>query len=378
MIKKAIMAGVIILLILSMPACILAATDSQPAIELNGVKIEAAAHIDGGNVYLPLRAIGQALGYTVKWTGKDNPISVFGQGKNIMIDLKNNQITANDHAYYVGGDYLGNMLNGGLTAGNITYLGEGFFCENFGLKVRWERQNGIIQLESVQENAISIKTVKEASETDKIKITLQYPQIDGLPDQTVQDSLNASFRKLAVDARNEGLRNVEETEKSRASGYPGSPNKCETYFDYALKYNQNGLLSVVFMDYQYAGGAHGLTVQKSLTFNLNTGEGYKLKDLMKSDADYVTLFSQAVKEEINKRIKEGLLPDYPIAPFEAIKEDQDFYLSNHAVVVYFQQYAYWPYAAGIQEFPVEFSALKDILKPDMRFFKDNFLESGGA
>ncbi len=359
MTKKVILVGVIISLILSVHACGFAATDNQPAIMLDGTKIQAPAYIDGGNVYLPLRAVGEALGYKIQWSGKDNPISVSMPGKNIMIDLNNNKVTANDHFYYMGGDYT--------IIADSTYMGADFFSDSFRLEVRWDRQNDMVQLESVKENAISIKTVKEASDTDKIKITLQYPQINGLADKMVQDSINSIFEKSASDARNEGLRNADEMEKVMVSGYTGSPNKCETYFDYSLKYNQNGLLSVVFMDYQYTGGAHGLTVQSSRTLDLKTGEEYKLKDLVKVDADYVSLISDTVRNAIDERVKEGILPDYSIAAFNTIKDDQVFYLSNNAVVVYFQQYEYWPYVAGIQEFPVDFSVLNNMLKPDFSF-----------
>lgn len=109
-----------------------------------------------------------------------------------------------------------------------------------------------------------------------------------------------------------------------------------------------------------------MTVQSSHIFNLVTGEEYKLRDLFKIDADYVSLVSDTVRDEINERIKEGKLPDHFLVPFQTIKDDQDFYLSNHALVVYFQQYEYFPYAAGIQEFPVEFPALRDMLKPDFQ------------
>lgn len=363
--KKFILAGILISLILSMGTYGFAATGSQPGIMLDGTKIEAAAYIDRGNVYLPLRAVGEALGYEVQWSEKDNTVSVSMPGTNITIDLENYKITANDHVSYMGGDYTN--INGS------TYMGADFFSGSFGLEVRWDRQNGTVQLDRVTENAISIKTIKEASETDIIKITLQYPQIDGLTDKAVQDSINSIFRESAMEARNEGLKNADEMEKDRASGYAGSPNKCETYFDYSLKYNQNGLLSVVFRNYQYTGGAHGLTVQSSHTIDLNTGGEYKLKDLVKDDADYVALFSDTVRNMIDERVKEGILPDYMIAPFSTIRDDHDFYLSNNAVVVYFQQYEHWPYAAGIQEFPVEFSVLSDMLKPGFSFFNDSIV-----
>ncbi|MFX4262514.1 PdaC/SigV domain-containing protein [Pelotomaculum propionicicum] len=358
MMRRLFLAGTIISLILSIPGYGFAAADSQPAIALDGAKIEAAAYIDRGNVYLPLRAVGEALGYEIQWWGKDNTISVTGPGENIVIDLNNNKITANDHVSYMGGDYT--------NIKDSTYMGADFFSANFGLEVRWDRQNGMVQLERVTENSISIKTIKEASETDIIKITLQYPQVEGLTDKTVQDSINSILKESAMEARNEGLKNADEKEKANASGY-GSPNKYETYFDYSLKYNQNGLLSVVFRNYQYTGGAHGLTVQSSRTLDLKTGGEYKLKDLMKVDADYVALISDTVRNMIVERVEEGILPDYSIAPFNTIRDDHGFYLSNNGVVVYFQQYEHWPYAAGIQEFPVEYSALKDMLKPEFSF-----------
>jgi len=370
--KKVIM-GAVVLLVLLVPAFGFAAVDNQPAIVLNGAEIQAAACIDGGNVYLPLRAVGEALGYKIDWSEKDGTVSVSGSGKNIVVDLKNNKVTADDHVYYMSGD------DGGAIVGDRTYMGAGFFSGNLGLKVLWDRQGGNVELESVKENAISIKTVKEASETDKIKITLQYPQIEGLDDKAVQDGINSFFQNSAGAARDEGLKNADNMAQDDA-GSAGSPNKCETYFDYRIKYNQNGLLSVVFINYQYTGGAHGLTAQSSHTFNLKTGEEYRLKDLFRNGADYVPLISGIVSSEIDERVKEGRLPEHAITPFEAIKEDQGFYLSNSAVVVYFQQYEYWPYAAGIQEFPVDFSVLKEMLKPDFSFLLDGakLLEASGA
>lgn len=188
-----------------------------------------------------------------------------------------------------------------------------------------------------------------------------------MPDQAVQENINSVFKKAADTTRNEGLQNADEMKKDMASGYSGSPNKCESYFDYKLKYNQNGLLSLIFLDYQYTGGAHGMTLQSSYTFDLKTGKAYNLQDLFNSDADYVLYISNIVGNRITEGVKEGTL--YELTPFQAIKDDQDFYLSGNAVVVYFQQYEYFPYAAGIQEFPIDFSTLQDMLKPDFGFLK---------
>lgn len=179
MTKKVLLMGVILTLFLSMQAYSFAAADDQTAIELDGTKIKAAAYIDEGNIYLPLRAVSEALGYKVRWSGKDNPISVSKTGENIMIDLKNYTITANDHTYYMSGDYLDNAANKDTTVENTIYMRANFFSENLALKTQWDKSNEKVKLEKTTENKITIKTIKEASENEEIKMTLQYPQING-------------------------------------------------------------------------------------------------------------------------------------------------------------------------------------------------------
>lgn len=106
MAKKVFMYVVIIsLLFLSIPVYDFEETDDHLAIELNGAEIGTSAYIDGGNVYLPLRVIGETLGYNVQWSGKKGTISVSKTGKNIVIDLKDDKISANDHVYYMSYAY---------------------------------------------------------------------------------------------------------------------------------------------------------------------------------------------------------------------------------------------------------------------------------
>jgi len=363
---KRFIAGAFILFMLSASRINHDGTVHRTEIQLDGKKIQAHASIEGENVYLPLEAVCEALGYKVEWRQNGQVAAVSKQDKNIVIDFKNSKISANDHEYYMTGEYPDIVPDENADMEDRTYMRDDFFSENLGLKISLDKKSSKVNVESVKENPIYIRTVKETSETEKIKITLQYPQIEKLNDKNVEDRINSILRKAAEAARDEGQSNAdligEETDMSAIS-----PNKYETYFDYRLKYNQNGLLSVVLLNYQYTGGAHGITVQSSYTFDLKTGEVYKLKDLMKADADYVAFISNAVKQKIDERIKCGLLPDSLLSPFTSIKEDQDFYLSNNGVVIYFQQYEYFPYAAGIQEFTVDYSELVNLIKPEFSF-----------
>lgn len=129
-------------------------------------------------------------------------------------------------------------------------------------------------------------------------------------------------------------------------------------------------LSIIHIPIHYPWGAHGSTIQSSPTLNLETGEEYRLKDLLEGPAGYISLISNLVRKEIDARVKTGNLMEIGDPPFKTIGEDQDFFLSNNAVVIYFQQYEYFPYAAGIQEFPIDYTSLGKILKQDFSFLVD--------
>lgn len=130
---------------------------------------------------------------------------------------------------------------------------------------------------------------------------------------------------------------------------------CGAYFDYTIAYNQKDILSIVFQDYQFAGGAHGGINQFAYTVNLKTGQFYELKDFFKEGTDYMNVINQAVKAGLDERDLTAAL----FEPFTSIREDQGFYLSNDGLVVYFQQYEILAYAAGIQEFTVDYDGLEE-------------------
>lgn len=333
---------------------VFASETTQYPITLEGGKIDGQALVCEGSLYLPLRPVCSSLGYKITWLGKGKKLEMAKEGENIGINLEDYRFQVNDHQSY---------LTDIKVVNRTTYLNETFFEDNLGLKV--SQKEGAVSITSVRKNPITIKNVREASETDEIKMTLQYLQLEGLKDKAVQDRLNSVFKEAAEEAKNEGLKNAGEMKDAAKAEGAVSPNKCETYFDYTVKYNQKGLLSIVFFDYQYTGGAHGLTVQSSKTFDLATGQEYLLKDFFPEEMDYVGLISGEVKKSMEKQ---GIVDDL-LNPFEAISPNQSFYLNNDALVVYFQSYEYLPYAAGIPEFGIDYGTLGENLKADFNFLK---------
>ena len=76
------------------------------------------------------------------------------------------------------------------------------------------------------------------------------------------------------------------------------PQLVEMLAYYEIKNNQRGILSLNLIVYSFTGGAHGMTIIKSLTFDTATGKQYTLNDLFKDDSDYVKQLSAIIKVDI--------------------------------------------------------------------------------
>ncbi len=372
MTKKIFVAAVTVLMLLSVGVSGYASevnvsdiSGTQAAINLDGTKIDMGAYIQDSTVYLPVRAVCQALGYTVQWSQENNEkvVTTIKGDRSVAIYLDNQTIINNGHTCYMMGTYAG---KGCIMHQKNTYLASEVFWENFGVDVQFDDNSKTVTISRLNENEISITTMKLNSEDENLKETIQYPQIDGLDDIEVQSSINCILSHAATNAVEEGLQNAYEIIKAKQQ-YPDYTAKCETYFDYRITYNQNRLLSVVLYDYQYAGGAHGGTVQTSYTFDLTTGNVLKISDLMKSDSSYVSYMNSTIRTEIDKRVASGEVSQFEDNKFKTIEDNPDYYLANGAVVIYFQQYQYFPYAAGIQEFSIKFSGFENMLNNKYRF-----------
>lgn len=128
---------------------------------------------------------------------------------------------------------------------------------------------------------------------------------------------------------------------------------------YEIRTNERGILSLTFGNYTMAyPAAHGLTIIKSLTFDINTGQIYSLKDLFKPESNYVKILSDIVARQIKERNIDTL------GDFEGISPDQYYYVADKCLVLYFQLYDITPYAFGFPFFPVSVYEIQDIIYDD--------------
>lgn len=184
---------------------------------------------------------------------------------------------------------------------------------------------------------VVIKTLK----LDMPRLEIYYPQVCGLENIYVQDKIN----NLILEAIYNQI---------TQQGYYDNP-KTQITGTWELKNNDKGILSLTLINYAFSGGAHGLTIVKGLTFDIQTGRLYELKDLFKLGADYVKVLSEEVEEQIEERNIQTL------GEFKSIKPDQDFYIADLSLTIFFQEYEIAPYSYGILYFPISIYEIEDII-----------------
>lgn len=190
---------------------------------------------------------------------------------------------------------------------------------------------------------LHIETRKINSGKDKI---VYYPVVTHMKNQQLQEMINQSIVK-----ETQGLIDVQ------AGNMP--TNVVEMIGSFEIKNNQRDVLSLSLSNYAYHyHAAHGMTYIKSLTFDLKKGKQCELKDLFKPGSSYVEKLSDLISKQI-------VLRDVPILnSFSKIKPDQDFYIADKSLVIYFQLYEITPYAFGFPMFPISVYEIQDIINED--------------
>lgn len=116
--------------------------------------------------------------------------------------------------------------------------------------------------------------------------------------------------------------------------------------------------------------ASGYQYQYYYHIDKTTGEIASLKNLFREGADYVTPISENIKEQMRKEMQadESKIywidsEDEIVEQFEAIKEDQNFYLNEAGqIVICFDEYEVAPGYMGLVEFIVDEEAVAGIRK----------------
>ena len=172
------------------------------------------------------------------------------------------------------------------------------------------------------------------------QMRIYYPEIEGQINPRIKHHVNQQIIHM----------NQQLGEMQNPEARPGM------YGEFAVKTNEKNILSIGFSNFAYTPhAAHGMTYIKSLTWDLTTGRTYSLKDLFKPNSNYVEVLNRNIKEQIKR------LNIFTLEPFKSISPDQDFYIADKALVIYFQLYELTAYAYGFPMFVISVFDLQDII-----------------
>ncbi len=318
----------------------------QP-VSIEGIRIRVPALNTDNTTYIALRDLNDSIAMDTEWDKAQQTITVTGRGRVMVLDLNSGGATLNDQIIY------------GLPAivqNNTTYVPFRFLLERMGYGVSFDADTKVIRVEEIQENELKISTKEIKEDAEGLSLHVNYPQISEFADDAVQQKINDFLKAEAEKNAESGRSELEQAVKDNAEYAVDNPDASinPPSYDgkYTVSYNEMGRLSL-YVDYHiYTGGAHGMTERTPYTFDLATGKLLTLKEVAEGNAEYVSIINYKIKSQIKARGIELL------NPFKTIEPDRDFFLKHNGIVVYFSQYEYTPYAAGMPEFEVPFEEFK--------------------
>jgi hypothetical protein len=168
----------------------------------------------------------------------------------------------------------------------------------------------------------------------KPNINISIPQISNLKDKSIESKINLLLKEKSLS-----FINLSSKDTSYAT-------------DYKVTYNKDSILSILFFQrYNTIGAAHGYYMYDSITIDLISGHVYKLKDFYGTNENYKTDISKIINIEAGKKVESGEVSLINVDTIEAGEEN--FYVLDNYIVLYYNPYEIASYADGIIEFYID-------------------------
>lgn len=238
------------------------------------------------------------------------------------------------------------------------------FEKNFNDDIHLKKAPVLIETKKITKDDKYIKSIVNIPVIKRIK---SYEE--GMAYREIKDNLNDKIKTDILTFSDE----MYELSKNGMGSDFDRPSICNVTFEEA--YNKGRLLSLYTRNYMYTGGAHGEERDIAYNVDLKTGEILSIKDLFKDNIEYKKLINDQINMDI-KRIQEKTRAEYekkgqklddmylPYRSFKGINDNQNFYLKDDTLVIYFDVYEIASYASGIVKFPIKITHLGDSIKDE--------------
>ena len=208
----------------------------------------------------------------------------------------------------------------------------------------------------------AVRTLTDEAETDYGTVHTETLEFGGFQNKEYQSELN---EMLSGDIKN----TVDEFGKAAKEASETLPEGVKATLNITQKVtlNKDGIISLVTEHYTYLGGAHGTTVWVPYTINVNEESPHpmELRELFKTEDDYIDTINRLIDElvEADPEKYSGLWAEPHI---NADDHQNQFYLTDEELVIFFPPYELSYYAKGFIEFPIRRTELNALLKDAYR------------
>ena len=196
-----------------------------------------------------------------------------------------------------------------------------------------------------------------------LSYTVRYPHFTSKKYQVTLDKLNHYYKTEAYMYVQKDIMKLYQTamveyEYAQANNFPVRPFDAVTVYE--VTYNRDCTLSLYFDRYEYTGGAHGITIRTSDSWNIVCSSPIRINELFLMDDDVSAFIIDTIIEQIDSKVMANVenfpyFENYHTLVMENYNPNY-FYLNARGVIVYFQLYEIAPYVAGITEFLLPYSS----------------------
>lgn len=193
-------------------------------------------------------------------------------------------------------------------------------------------------------------------------LDIKVPQLHGFSDKRFEKNLNHRFLKEGHAKSEYATKNALTYNKQNLETNT-PPLKFEYLSSFTIIESIHPYYVIEFLDYEYSGGAHGLSTQKYIVLDTINNREMALSDFFQTNAPYKEVINNEINQQIVERTKQGEYFFTGTDGFSGITDTTQFYINKLGqLVIVFNVYEIAPYAAGAIEFAIDATTLQDILK----------------
>ena len=194
---------------------------------------------------------------------------------------------------------------------------------------------------------LSIETSKIEKKDNLFVYNLNYPIIKSDDENNIINHINNRIYEdiIAFKSVVEDIMDVNNNQQSFIST------------NYYIKYNNNGIISIP-IEFTQVDGLYNISYINSYNYDINLEKEINIKDLFKSEVDYMKIITKKIDSKI-KELSRNLSLDEYIIVLDYLKDiiftdDPAFYISKDGIVVCFSSYELDQNIKDISTFKISF------------------------